>query len=69
MRALSLEVNVPLADYADCGKVWLLVYGARLSGKRMYLDVNFLLPAYPGAERLLKYVPVGLPIVRTGLRW
>ncbi len=66
---LHLEAHLPLGDFADVGKLALLVYGARLSGRESFLELSFALPIYPGADELLAKIPTGIPMISTGLHW
>ncbi len=66
---LNLEVHVPLADFADVGKVWLVMYGVRAFGRETFFDLSFVLPVYPGLGNIIKYIPLGIPLASVGLQW
>jgi hypothetical protein len=66
---LNLEVHVPLADFSDVGKVWLIMYGVRAFGRETFFDLSFVLPVYPGLGDIIKYIPLGVPIASVGLQW
>lgn len=46
-----------------------ILYGIRFRGDRMYGDVSFLMPIYDGVEKLLKVMPLGLPLLSFGYTW
>lgn len=66
---LNLEVHVPLADFADVGKVWVVMYGVRAFGRETFFDLSFVLPVYPGLGDVIKYIPLGIPLASVGLQW
>jgi len=66
---LNLEVHVPLGDFEDVGKVWLLLYGVRVLGRGVYLDLTFLAPLCPGVSSFYSSLPLGVPMASVGLDW
>jgi hypothetical protein len=66
---LSLELHTPLGDHDMNGKLWVILYGMRIFGERIYGDISFVIPAYPGADQILKYVPIGFPLLGFGFQW
>jgi hypothetical protein len=66
---LNLELHTPLGDHGMNGKLWLIMYGIRIFGERLYGDISFVIPAYPGADQILKYIPIGFPLLGFGFQW
>jgi hypothetical protein len=66
---LNLEVHAPLGDFADVGKVWLIMYGVRACGRETFFDLSFVMPIYPGLGDIIKFIPLGIPIASVGLQW
>lgn len=68
---LNLEAYAPLSPDLDDtnGKLWVIMYGARFTGDNIYGDVGFVIPAFPGAEEFLKYMPLGMPMLALGYSW
>lgn len=51
------------------GKLWVLLYGLRIFGERIYGDLNFVIPFFPEMGEIIKYVPVGFPLLTFGFQW
>lgn len=68
---LNVELYKPISPNFDVDNatVWAVLYGVRLFGDEIYGDVSFLIPIYPSAGDLLKYAPLGLPLLTFGYRW
>jgi len=68
----NAEVHVPVVlnqDFDDNGKYWILLYGLRFSGERLYGDVSFILPITPYIDNYIAYMPIGAPLVSFGVTW
>jgi hypothetical protein len=66
---LNLEVVSPLGPEFDNGRNWGVLYGVRLFGDELFGDINFFIPVFDGAEDILKYAPLGLPLLSFGYNW
>ena len=66
---LKAEVHVPLGTFDDSGRLWIFAYGAELALSGALLELTFVLPAYDGAEDLLRYLPLGVPVISTTFNW
>ncbi len=66
---LNLELYCPLGDHDLNGRVWAILYGIRIFGERIFGDVSFIIPAYPGADEVLQYAPIGFPLLTFGFLW
>ena len=71
--SLKLEVHTPLAlstiGGLENGKFWLIGYGVRIAGKRLFGDLSFFIPAFVHADDLLEVMPIGVPWLKMGYRW
>jgi hypothetical protein len=68
--SLELEAHVPLSpSYDGSGKLWLIVYGGGISIRQLRLALHFLIPACAGAGELLRYLPLGVPLLSSRLAW
>jgi hypothetical protein len=66
---LNAELFVPVIDHEQSGKIWVLLYGLRFFGERIYGDVNFVLPFFEDMWEIMKYAPIGFPLLTFGLQW
>jgi len=66
---LNLEVHLPVGDFVDVGKIWLIMYGVRAFGRETYIDLSFVLPVYPDLGEIIRYIPLGIPLASVGLQW
>lgn len=66
---LNFEVDMLTGTIGAMGKAWLCFYGVRYLGRDFYVDLSFMLPILPGLEGLLRTIPVGIPLVSTGMQW
>ncbi len=72
---LNLELHVPLLGAEgnfwdeEAGKIWALLYGVRIFGDRLYGDVAFVWPIFEQCWEVMKYVPVGFPLLAFGFTW
>lgn len=74
MVKLNAELYVPALvpddgeQVWDYGEVWAFAYGLRIFGERMYGDVSFVIPLFSGVTSLLKYLPLGIPMLSFGFQ-
>ena len=68
---LNAELYAPLmADHpVGNGQLWVLLYGLRIFSGSMYGDVSFALPFWPDMGGMMKYIPVGFPLLTFGFQW
>ena len=67
---LHLEINVPIIEEFELnGRFWLVTYGMRIMGQRIYGDINMVLPLFEDADEMLKYMPLGFPMLVFGFQW
>ncbi|MCA9670992.1 MAG: hypothetical protein KC503_35590 [Myxococcales bacterium] len=51
------------------GRLGAALYGVRLKGKKMYGDLGFFMPVFPDTDELVKFLPVGIPLLSMGYCW
>jgi len=72
---LNLEVHVPLLGTEDGfdgdvnGRIWAVLYGVRIFGESVYGDIAFLFPFFEGFWEIMKYTPLGWPLLSFGFAW
>ncbi len=68
---LNIELYKPLSSEFedDNAKIWAVLYGIRIFGDELYGDVSFVVPIYPGVGEVLRYAPLGIPLLVFGYRW
>jgi hypothetical protein len=68
---LNFELYAPLSGELEenLGKIWLFMYGARIFGESIYGDVSFAWPFFPDFWDVMKYMPMGVPMLSFGFRW
>jgi hypothetical protein len=64
---LNLETYAILGDHDLNGEIWGVLYGVRFFGERIYGDVSFVIPIFPGVDEILKYLPTGAPLLTFGV--
>lgn len=71
----NVEMHVPLSPafgndaYGLNGRLWLIQYGIRISGRHLYGDIFFSIPIAPGSEHVLMYSPLGIPGFTLGYKF
>lgn len=65
---LFLETHI-MHNYKEIAKGVTLLYGLRLEGKKFFGDIGFVLPLYDSIYDILKYIPLGFPLVSFGLKF
>jgi hypothetical protein len=67
---LNAELFVPSSNDSNInGKLWVLLYGVRMFGDSIYGDINFVLPFWPEMWDIMKYMPIGFPLLSFGFQW
>ena len=67
---LNLELHAPMTNESEInGRLWILMYGLRVIGERIYGDISFIMPLFSGAEVYLQYIPLGAPFLSFGFQW
>ncbi len=67
---LNVELHAVTAEgFEYSGEFWVLIYGLRIFGERIYGDVSFALPFWPEMGEIMKYMPVGFPLLTFGFLW
>lgn len=46
-----------------------VLYGVRIFNDTLFGDVSFFIPIFPGVEDVLKYIPLGFPLLTFGVIW
>ena len=75
MVKLNVELHAPaIVDQEgdtlwQYGEVWAFAYGVRIFGQRIYGDVAFVVPIFPGVTDILQYCPIGFPMLNFGVQW
>jgi len=65
----NVEVIAPLGGEIDNGTIWVILYGLRLFSENIYGDVSFNIPIFENAGDILKYAPLGIPLLTIGYQW
>lgn len=67
---LVAEAYVPVvghnSEYSDGGEVAVVIYGLRLHGERFFGDITFAMPIWDDMWDVMKYVPMGFPLLNFG---
>ena len=67
---LNLELySVNAQGFEYNGKFWLLMYGIRIMGERIFGDINFVMPLFEDSDEVLQYMPIGYPLLQFGFQW
>ena len=68
---LNAELYIPLTEDSPVGngKLWILLYGVRIFGEHIYGDVSFVIPFWPDMSEIMKYIPIGFPLLTFGSQW
>lgn len=68
---INAELYIPLTEESPVGngQLWILLYGVRIFGEHIYGDVNFVIPFWPDMSEVMKYVPIGFPLLTFGAQW
>ena len=68
---LNAELFLPLTENnpVSNGKLWVLLYGIRIFSRRIYGDVSFVIPFWPDMGEVMKYLPIGFPLLSFGFQW
>jgi hypothetical protein len=70
---INLELYCPIAGFMDNGigkgEFWLLLYGIRIFGEKIYGDISFALPIFEHMGDILEYTPFGFPLLGFGFQW
>jgi hypothetical protein len=69
----NLELAPPLTTSESYmeefgGRVWIVMYGIRIHGESLYGDISFVWPAFEEAWEVMKYVPMGFPMLSFGFQ-
>ncbi len=67
---LNFELySVAAQGFEHNGKFWLLMYGIRIMGQRIFGDINFVMPLFEDSDEVLQYMPIGYPLLQFGFQW
>jgi hypothetical protein len=71
MVRFNIEITPPLlptVEGDDDGLLWLILYGIRIHGENLYGDISFVWPAHADTWTIMKYVPMGFPLLSFGFQ-
>ena len=68
---LMAEVWVPIGGRGDqlwggVGELGILLYGIRIFGEKVFGDISFVWPFHEGIYEMMKYMPLGIPLLNFG---
>ena len=67
---LNFELYAVAAEgFEYSGEFWLFMYGIRIMGKRIFGDINFVVPLFEDSDEVLQYMPIGYPLLQFGFQW
>ncbi|MDD5309621.1 MAG: hypothetical protein PHU25_20070 [Deltaproteobacteria bacterium] len=64
--SLSIEASNVVADFAEPGRVWVVIPGVRFMGDVSFVEVAAVAPIFRGVEKIMIYMPLGFPYVSFG---
>lgn len=64
----GVELHFPIyQDYEEF--VGCALYGLRIMGESIYGDVSFAIPIFEGMSEIMRYAPLGFPLLSFGFIW